>query len=143
MGQFSNKIGKFNKDVKKRYRATARLAVQDTVGLAQRVAKKGGSMRVDTGFLRASIQGNINSMPSGPTTNDDKEKFALGSQVAGDSIAVTLAKWQPISSDILFIGWTANYARPREHKDGFLRTAVDLWDITVAKAAKKVKNSGL
>ena len=100
-------------------------------------------MRVDTGFLRASIQGSINSMPSGPTTNDDKEKFALGTQAAGEPISVTLLKWEPISNDVLFVGWTAGYARPREHKDGFLRSAVDMWDVTVAKAAKRIANSGI
>lgn len=143
MGQFSNKIGAFNKKVEKRYRAVARSATLETFELAQRVAKKGGTMRVDTGFLRASAQGKLRAMPMGETSNPGREKFPAGSQVSGEPVAVTILKWEPISNDKLFIGWTAAYARFREHQDGFLRTAVDKWDITVAKTAKRIASSGI
>jgi len=143
MAQFSDKIAGFSKQVQKRYRAVARMSVDDTASLAQRVRRKGGRMRVDTGFLRASIQGNINAMPSGPTTNENDAEYAEGVQVDGEPLAVTILKWDPLKMDVLYIGWTANYARPREHKDGFLMGAVEVWDRTVKKAVNKVKASGL
>lgn len=143
MGQFANKIREFGEEGRKRYRATARLAVQDTIEMAQRTIGEGGRMRVQTGFLRASVQGAINHMPSGPSTNEDGGEYAPGTQVAGEPIAVTLAKWDPTKGQVLFVGWTANYARPREHQDGFLRGAVEMWDVTVGQAAIKVRQSGL
>ena len=143
MGQFSNKIRQFREQYRKRYRATARLAVSDTIRMAQRTTGEGGRMRVQTGFLRASVQGAINHMPSGPTSNEDNKQYAGGTQVAGEPIAVTLAKWDPLKGQVLFIGWTANYARPREYKDGFLRGSVEMWDSTVDRAAARVKHSDL
>ena len=99
-------------------------------------------MRVLTGFLRASIQGAIGHMPSGPTTNDGgyggKRKYSGDQIAAGEPVIVTLLRWDPFKETALFIGWTANYARHREYKDGFMRGAVEMWDVTVEKAAKRV-----
>jgi len=95
-------------------------------------------MRFDTGFLRASIQAALGTMPSGPTTNEGGRTFSEGQQVAGEPVSVTLLRWEP-GRDTLFVGWTANYARFREAKDGFLRGAVELWPRTVDAAAKRVR----
>ena len=147
MGSFSNQVGQWNNKAKKSYRATARTAVQSTVSLAQRVRESGGRMRVKTGFLRASIQGSIGHMPSGPTRGETSSKvteyFPVGTQAAGEDISITLLKWDPLTGDSIYVGWTANYARPREYYDGFLRGAVEVWDNTVDMAALKVKNSGV
>ena len=142
MGNFTKQVKQWNKKAKSAYRFTARTAVQTTVSLAQEVRDNGGRMRVVTGFLRASIQGNINSMPKGPSSNEKDKKYGLGQIVAGEAISVTLLKWDPLSTDSIFVGWTANYARPREYYDGFLRGAVEKWDRTVDVAALKAKNSG-
>lgn len=133
MASFSEQIAAFNRKAEARLRAAARTAVQDTVEEAQTVRGRGGRMRVRFGFLRASIAAAIGSMPSGETENPDKRTF----DYSPDSIAATLLRWDPNSGDTLFIGWTANYARPREHKDGFMRGAVENWPVHVERAAKE------
>jgi hypothetical protein len=141
MADFGQQVAAHVAKYKRRLRATARTAVQDTVEMAQLPRAKGGRLRVDTGFLRASIQAGLGQMPSGPTTNEGNETYAEGQQVAGEPVSVTLLRWN--MQDTLFVGWTANYARAREAQDGFLRGAVELWDQTVDAAAKKVRTQGL
>jgi len=136
---FSGQIAAFNRKVTQRYRTVAKTAVQETVSMAQRVRDEGGRMRVDTGFLRASIQAAVGNMPSGPTENENKKKYPIGSIVAGEPVSVTLVRWNPDREEVLYIGWTANYARYREAQDGFLRGAVELWDVTVNSAVAKVR----
>lgn len=145
MGKFGDKVGEFSRKFEGRIRAIARTAVQSTISDAQRTRGEGGRMRVDTGFLRASIQAALNGPPSGPTTNEGghggKRKYAVGSQAAGEPVAVVLLKWDLWKGDSFYVGWTANYARPREFKDGFLRGAAEKWDANVAKAVKQVEAS--
>lgn len=141
MAGFSQQIKRLNSLYKKRLRVTAKESIQETVSLAQRVRKQGGRMRVKTGFLRASIQAGIGQMPSGPTVNEDGKEYPLDAVVAGEPVSATLLKWDPNKGSVLFVGWTANYARHREHKDGFLRGATELWDQTVERAAIQAKST--
>jgi hypothetical protein len=141
MSRFDQQVRDFRRKYNARMRVIARTAVQDTISQAQRTMPEGGRMRIDTGFLRASIQAALGTMPRGPSTNDGgyggKRKYALGQQVAGEPVPVTLLKWEP-GKDVLYVGWTASYARPREYHDGFLRGAVAKWKTNVKVAAKKV-----
>lgn len=157
MGVFEDQVNKFARRYEARLRAVGRTAVQETVSIAQEVSRPpnaamglvstsssgGGRMRVDTGFLRASIQAALQTMPSGPSVNEGthggKKKYPIGTQVAGEPVAAAILKWDPNKNIPLFIGWTANYARHREAKDGFVRGAVEKWDTTVYKAVKKVE----
>jgi hypothetical protein len=145
MGKFGDDVNKFAKRFEKRFRAVARTAVQETTFIAQKPTGQGGRMRIDTGFLRASIQAALGSMPKGPTTNDGgyggKRKYPIGAQAAGEPVAATLVKWDPIKGRPLYLGWTANYARVREYHDGFLRGAVQKWDSTVKRSARIVRES--
>ena len=140
MGKFTNQVNKFARKYESRLRAVARTAVQDTVSIAQRTRPEGGRMRIDTGFLRASIQAALHSMPSGPTKNEGNRTYPVGSVVAGAPISVTLLRWDPNKEQKLFVGWTSNYAAIRESKDGFMRGAVEQWDQTVKKAVRKVES---
>lgn len=139
MPKFGQQVADFQRKAEAKYRALAREAVQETVSIAQTLESEGGRMHFDTGFLRASIQGKVGEVPSGPTVNEGNKKYEPGQQVAGEEIAVTLLKWDPMK-DVLYIGWTANYARYREAQDGFVRGAAEIWDRTVKKANKKVGN---
>ena len=140
MGKFEDQVKRSIRNYEKRYRATARLAVQDTISMSQRTQPEGGHKRVDTGFLRASIQAGLDTMPGGPTENEGgyggKRKYQRGAQAAGSPTSVVLLQWDP-TKRTLFVGWTANYARVRESKDGFARLAIQKWDKTVSKAAMK------
>lgn len=136
---FADQVQAFANKYEKRFRATARYAVQDTMEMAQKTVGAGGRMRVKTGFLRASVQAAIGHMPSGPTRGDEDLNYPEGMQVAGEPVSVTLLRWNPASEEHLFIGWTANYARPREYVDGFLRGATEQWDVTVRQVVKRVQ----
>jgi len=135
--KFSRQIDAAIAKYKVRMDLTAKHAVQETVRLAQRIEKEGGRMLVDTGFLRASIQGSTGAMPVGESINPDPKSDEV-IEYNGEGVAASIIKWQP-GIEILYIGWTANYARPREAKDGFLRGAVEQWDGTVNLVAARVK----
>ncbi len=152
MGKFEDQVREFTRKAQARYRATARLAVQDTISMAQRVrigtatdlsgisdVPSGGRMPIVTGFLRASNQAAQRIMPSGPSDNPKNKKYPIDTQVAGEPVSVTLARWDPNTQATLFVGWTANYARRMEAKYGFLQGSVEQWDQTVKKAVKKVE----
>ncbi len=141
MGKFANKIKDFDRKFDKRIRVVAQSSVQETVSLAQRTEGEGGRMRVVTGFLRASIQASLTGMPRGPVDNPSGKKYAPGTQVKGTPVPVALLSWDPLKSMFVHVGWTANYARPREYHDGFLRGAVEVWDQTVKKEVIKAKAS--
>ena len=108
--------------------AVLQQATQAVINEANTPVAKGGRMRVDTGFLRNSLKANIGSMPSGassPGNWDDSE------------VVLTLTRLQP--GQVFYAGWTANYARPREHYDGFLRMATQKWQEQVDAAARQLR----
>lgn len=134
---FSKQIKGYTTVYEKRLRAVAREATQATLEEAQTVRALGGGMRVDTGFLRASLVAQVGSMPSGQSVNPGKVTFTDGSVLSGEPLAASLLKWDPNKGQTFYAGWSANYARPREYKDGFLRGATQNWGAHVEKAAKK------
>ena len=105
-----------------------RQSAQDLGDIAQEPASKGGSMPVDTGFLRNSFAGWLN-----------------GSRIAEgeDAHILTIANLEP--GDMLRLGWTAAYARRRNYEPvngGMFRdVATAQWSDIVARNAKKVKRS--
>jgi hypothetical protein len=137
VGDFSRKVDKWVSKAEKRIRAVARTAVQDVVNDAN-TPRPAGRMRVDTGFLRASIAAALGRMPSGERQNpgDTAVPYNEG------AVSAVLLRWQP-GKDDLYVGWTANYARPREYRDGFLRGATEKWDEYVDSAAKRARRAGL
>lgn len=118
----------------KRMLALMRESIQRTVDDAQTPVGKGGRMRVDTGFLRASGQGSLNGMPSGPVRGEKGVTYDTG---AADTVVLELGKME--FGSIFFFGWTANYAKYRETFDGFLGVAVQKWPQTVAAVAAEIK----
>lgn len=139
MGKFSDQVKGFGRKYESNVRAVMRTAVQETVAKAQNPRGAGGRMPIVTGFLHASIQAGLHTMPKGPTTNEGNKNYKLGTQVAGEPVAVTLLRWDPNTRTPLLVGWTAVYARHMEAKYGFLRGALEVWDQTVAEAARRVR----
>lgn len=145
MTSFSEQIAAFNRKAEKRIRAASRDAVQMTLAEASR-PRPIGRMRVDTGFNRASLQGSLDGMPSGPSENEnntdygDSETEGLpAKQVAGEPIAITLLRWDPNTGKPFYAGWTSSYAVYREYQDGYLRGAVENWDQNVEKASAEAQ----
>lgn len=94
---------------------------------------KGGKMRVDTGFLRASGRISFSGMPSGPTRGEPGKTYAYdeGSvelKLAGAKVGMTI-----------FFGWTAAYALIRETYDGFMISAVQKWPSIVEKITNQIR----
>lgn len=104
--------------------AVARLSIKDAVENAQEPTGRGGRMRVDTGFLRASGRASVNGWPSG---NSVRPKDAKPGQFTynGEQIDVTLAKLK--IGDTFHFGWVANYAEYRELYDGFMEASLQHW----------------
>ena len=154
MNKFGKQVEAFVKETNLRLRLVLREAVQETISKAQRVmirsdaspeavlqsALEGGDgrMPVITGFLRASILATIDKVPSGQSDNPGKEEFSVGSYV-GEPVSVALLKWDPNRDETLYVGWTAHYAKYVEAHRGFMQGAVELWDVNVKKAVKKVE----
>jgi len=121
----------------KRMLALQREAIQRTVDIAQTPVAKGGRMRVDTGFLRASGQGSLTGMPTGPMRGDPNATPGQYDNGSKSSVVLVLAQMQ--LGAIFFFGWTANYAKYREVKDGFLEAAAQRWPQTVREVIAEIK----
>jgi hypothetical protein len=117
--------------------AIAQTAIQSVIDDAQTPVAKGGRMRINTGFLRASGQASLNGFPTGP---EQKPAGAgPGSIVWAGEQNVTLVLMQLAPGDSFFFGWTANYAKYREAKDAFLDLAVQRWQEYVNAAVAEAK----
>jgi len=139
MGEFTAQVDSWVTNSIKRMHAVRNASVEMVVNDAQLATAKGGRMRVDTGFLRASGQMSLGGMPTGPVRGDDaatKFQYDDGSSVT--PVALILAR-ASLGTDIFF-GWSANYARAREAHDGFLRLAVQKWPDFVAEATRQAKS---
>lgn len=128
---FQGQVDKFIVNTEKRMLMVMKQSLLNTIKEAQTPVAKGGKMRVDTGFLRASGQASLNGMPSGPSV---KPKNAVaGTFDDGNKsypeIEATIGKLKFGST--LYYGWTARYARYREAYDGFLISAISNWQQTV------------
>lgn len=115
--------------------ALLRASVQDVIDKAQTTTSRGGRMRVDTGFLRASGQASLSGMPTGPSRGERKEP---GSYTYNPE-NVTLVIGQLTIGRTFFFGWTAAYAGIREVYDGFLGTAVQDWPAIVARNTDEIR----
>lgn len=82
---------------------------------------KGGRMRVDTGFLRASGAISYTGMPTGPERGEPDQRYDY-------EVSVTRDKLETLElGNTIYFGWTASYARIREAYDGFLEGALQNW----------------
>jgi hypothetical protein len=141
VGKFSATVAAWADNAERRTLAVFRQSVQDTMHEANVPTLEGGKMRVDTGFLKGSVQASLDGMPSGPTAGVKREKGTTGiiykGQVAGDPAELVIRKAN--LGDRIWVGWSANYARAREYYDGFMRSAAQNWVRTVKRSVAKVK----
>lgn len=145
MTSFAAQVGDWCKGVEGAVEAIFKMSVQDIVGEMQKPRGAGGRMRVDTGFLRASLLGSTSAMPSiDPNARPaDGATYPAGQQVELTIAGLTLG--QPF-----YAGYTASYAAAREYgargqpPDAFVRTAAQGWQAIVAKReAELMRRLGL
>lgn len=132
---FSAQVDEYVRKYEARMIAVARDASQEVIKQAQIPVAKGGKMRVDTGFLRASGQASLDGMPSGPIRGEKKEPNSY--EPNESTVILTLANLKVGLS--FFYGWTAAYARARETYDGFLASQVQNWQKIVDNSVRKMK----
>lgn len=137
---FSATVEGFVTETQKRMRALAMQATQELIEEVQTPTGKGGKMRVDTGFLRASGQMSLTGMPSGPVRGkardkDDKSQDPLygwnNANAIADFANFTLGQ-------TIYFGWTANYAKYREAYDGFLISGIQNWQTIVNRVCAQI-----
>lgn len=133
---FETQIDNFVINTQARLLAVMRTAISRTIDDAQTPTAKGGKMRVDTGFLRASGQASLEGIPAGPSKPVKDTAYAYN----GDALNVVLAKMQ--IGDSFFWGWTAKYAKYREAYDGFLEASLQNWQTRVNAVVNIFKNKG-
>lgn len=139
MENFGEQVQRAVEVYEKRLRAVAKTSVQETVQIASTTVGDGGRMRVKTGFLWHSVAANIGAMPAGTSSPVEPN---MEYTFTGADIAATLIKWD--LTEPMYVGWIANYARPREHFDGFVKGAVERWQDTVNKVSRRAeKRMGL
>lgn len=119
--RLSNQVSRWASKAKARTVAGLRLATQTLVEEANRPVSQGGKMPVDTGFLRGSLAASFTDipMPYGPPPELLIAQFSAG--------------------DVLFLGWTARYARHVEAKFFFMRSAAQRWTQFVVAAAREAR----
>lgn len=141
---FSTVIDRFVINSQKRMLKVVRKAFDEVVDEAQTPVAKGGKMRVDTGFLRASGIASLNALPMGDNIGRRRLPGEVGKPLPEykkndeyskiDSFNRVLAEFK--LGDVIFFGWTARYAKYREVYDGFLETALQKWQNHVDKAVQ-------
>lgn len=131
MQKFISDVDQWVSETEERLTAVFRESVQRVIDKAQLPVAKGGHMRVDTGFLRASGNASLSGLPSGP-------KRYEGALPVNE---VALVIGQAALGDAIWFGWTAEYAKYREAYDGFLVLAVQDWGDIVHRVIIDLKGS--
>lgn len=135
MATFSASVDAWVRKTQERVIAVRNESAQRVVAEMQTPRAEGGNMRVDTGFLRASLQGATASMPRiNPQARGDRD----GTYTYGAStIALVIAQAKP--DDTIYFGYTASYAQHRERVDGFVRLAAQNWQRIVKQVATEAR----
>lgn len=137
---FTASVDEWIKESKDLLLAVARQSAAQVVEEAQTPVGKGGKMRVDTGFLRASGSSSLTGMPYGPNVRESDVPGSYPSDAQyskSGKVAVDLANLA--FGDTFYFGWTAEYARVRETYDGFVASAVQNWQQIVDANVKRLR----
>lgn len=96
---------------------------------------KGGLMPIDTSFLTNSIAAEMDQPPSG----ESKQPRGYGVRAWNPSqINVVISRMR--LGDVIFIGWTAEYAQDMENRYGFMRFAAQNWGYIVDLTAVEYRS---
>ena len=139
-GSFSAQVNAWVNAQPARMKAVRAEAAQRTVEIMQTPVAKGGRLRVDTGFLRASLVGTIGQ---GSFTPRDKPEGATSFSYDAGAINLVIAGAAP--SDAITVGYVARYAAAREYGargqpgDAFVRLASQQWQRVVSEVAAEAQ----
>ena len=131
---FKGQIDDFIRDTKGAALAVFKAAAQDTIKQAQTSYNKSGFMPIDTSFLVNSGNATIDTFPSGPS--EKPKDYALQEWNATETVT-TINRIK--EGQVLWFGWSANYAIYMENKFKFMRKAAQSWPDHVNKRAAQLK----
>lgn len=141
-GSFSAQISAWVKETKARQVAVYKGSAQEIVSIMQTPRGEGGNLRVDTGFLRASLTASIGSnLP--PVTFKPTGVAAVPYDAGPINLVIAGAE----IGDPITVVYTANYARPREYGargqagDRWVALAAQQWPQVVAQECAKAQAS--
>lgn len=146
-GTFTAQIESFAAKSKAKIELVFKQSAQDVFEIAQRPVAKGGRMPVDTGFLRNSMIAAVNGKAvAGGLLGAPKNRDArIAAARAGLPDAYVLAIAGADLGDVVFGGWTAEYARHIEYGTSlmagrhFALGAAQEWQRIVAANVEKAK----
>lgn len=130
---FTTQIDRFVVDTERKLLAVVQTALTDLTEDANKDKFEGGRLPKDTGFLQSSAAASINSIPIGATRGDKKQTYVFN---AGQVIE-TISKLK--IGDTFYFGWTAEYARIQEMRNGFLLVALSKWQSYINAAVARLK----
>jgi len=131
--EFSTQIDRFVVDTEQKMLFVLRDSLKAVTDEANKNKRDGGKVPILTGFLWSSAGASLNRRPSGPTKGDKKLTYTWNVTTVVDALA------RMKIGDVFYFGWTAEYARAQEIRNGFLRSAIMNWQMFVNAAVAKVK----
>lgn len=111
-------------------------SAQEVVIESQKVRARGGNMRVDTGFLRSSGVSSLHS-PEQATVENPYTEPNSAPPWSENNVNLTLLPAR--LGAVFWFVYTANYARIREYRDGFVRLAARQWQTIVRRNVERAK----
>jgi hypothetical protein len=139
-GSFSAQVGAWAAKAKQRTEGVYRESAQRIVAIMQTRQSDGGNMRIDTGFLRASLVAlTSDALPSQTFKPDGIDHFAY------DAGPINLTILGAKITEPITVVYTANYARPREYgargqaPDRFVGLAAQQWQRVVSEVAAEAQ----
>jgi len=139
-GPFSAKVDAWTRQTKERMSAVHKESAQRTVAVMQTPRGAGGNLRVDTGFLRASLVGVIGeNLPAQTTAPEGMTRASY------DAGPISLVIAGADLTDTISVVYTANYAIPREYGsrgqpgDRWVALAAQQWPQIVGQVATEAK----
>jgi hypothetical protein len=139
-GSFAAQVSDWVRETKGAAREVYRESAQRVVETMQVPRAMGGNMRVDTGFLRASLVATTTGML--PPLQDKPDGVAAFAYDAGQ---INLVINGADITDTITVAYTANYARPREYGargqpgDRFVALAAQQWQRIVSEVATEAQ----
>lgn len=139
-GSFAAQVSDWVRETKARTDAVYRESAQRVVETMQVPRAMGGNMRVDTGFLRASLVATTTGIL--PPMQDKPDGVAAFAYDAGQ---INLVINGADITDTITVAYTANYARPREYGsrgqpgDRFVSLAAQQWQRIVSEVATEAQ----
>lgn len=138
---FSATVGQWAEDVEGAVEAIFRRSVVVLERTAQLDRGAGGRLRVDTGFLRASLMASTSQMPAINPAARPAEGQTY--PYTGAEIEAVIASAE--IGQTIYLGYTASYAAHREYgargqaPDAFVRTAAQQWPTIVSQVESELK----